>query len=123
MTTIEPITLDLTEFQAGEVDYGLDIDAADHHDEPIWGKILRPSRTRYQLVITGTQLARDRALYRITSSRDIFYDNAGDSFGDSRERLAAASRGRSLDGLTRRLINAAGGPEGFSPDARRWIRH
>lgn len=118
---LDEITLSLTEFQASEVEHGLDIDAADHHDEPLWGRITPAGKYRYCLTVAGTQLARDRALYRITSSRDICLDNAATGYG--RERMAYLSRGRSLEGLTARLIEVAGGPEAFSKDVRRWIRY
>lgn len=123
-TELAPIILILSDFQAGEMDHGLGIDAADHPDEPEWGMLTIIGTTRSKrarLVIAGTQLARDRALYRITSSRDIFADNAAGSSGTPEERMTASSRARSLASLIRKLTEAAGGPEGFSPDVRRWI--
>ena len=125
------ITLTLTSYQAGEIQCGLDIDAADHSGEPLWGRIIpvgdhrgRPqAKRRYRLIIAGTQLARDRALYRITSSRDICLDNARDRLSTGDERRVYAAHGRSLQALTRKLVAAAGGPEGFSEDVRHWIRY
>lgn len=119
---MDEIVLELSEFQVSEVMNGLDIDAADHWDEPTWGRIepIGPSRERGRLIIAGTQLARDRALYRITSSRDIWQDNLGGAWSQG-ERMAYQSGARSLSQLADRLIEAAGGREGFSPDFRRWI--
>lgn len=123
MAELAEITLSLTVFQAGEVQCGLDIDAADHYDKPLWGQITPVGKYRYCLAVAGTQLARDRALYRITSMRDIFWDNSGDQFGRGTERLAALNRGNSLHTLAMKLVEAAGGPENFSQYARRWIRY
>lgn len=122
---MDVITLRLTDIQASEVQCGLDTDAADYPGEPLWGQI-EPVGNRQlggQLIISGTQLARDRALYRITSSRDICLDNAAERLATANERARARARGRSLDGLTRRLIEAAGDIEAFSPDVRRWARY
>ena len=117
---LDPIVLDLTRFQAGEVEHGLDIDADDHPDDPGWGEVNETAKG-FRLVIQGTQEARDRALYRITSARDILLDNAADRMGNARERRQDTAQGRSMTVLTGKLIEAAGGPEAFSPDARRWI--
>ena len=53
------IVLYLTAFQAGEVEHGLNIDAADHPDEPAWGKLKFTSRTPHpvRLTVTGSQQA------------------------------------------------------------------
>jgi len=119
------IILTLTEFQAGEVEHGLDIDAADHPDEEDWGRLEFTGRRqrRARLVIAGTRQARDRALYRITSSRDIWMDNSSDPFSSPGERLGCLSRSQSLARLVITLIEAAGGPESFSPDVRRWAQY
>lgn len=118
---MEDIALKLTKFQAGEVEAGLDIDASDHHDEPLWGTVAR-NGSKFWLIIEATQQARNRALYRITSTRDIYQDNAADRSCTPGERLAYVARFRSMQLLTRQLIEACGGPEGFSPEFRRWIR-
>ena len=120
-TALSDIALKLTEFQAGEVEHGLDVDAADHPDDPDWGTVVRDG-SKFWLIVAGTQQARDWALYRITSSRDIFQDNSADPFNSNGERLALVTRFRSMQLLTRQLIEACGGPEGFSPEFRRWIR-
>jgi hypothetical protein len=121
MTDMADIALKLTEFQAGEVTAGLDTDAADHPDDPDWGTVVRDG-SKFWLIVAGTQQARDRALYRITSARDIFQDNAADPFNSSGERLTYVTRFRSMQILTRALIEACGGAEGFSPEFRRWLR-
>lgn len=119
------IILPLTDFQSGEVSYGLDIDAADFPDRESWGEVVpvHPRSKNWKLVIRPDQWARDQALYRITSLRDICLDNAGDRMTTGQERTRLASQGRSLDALAGRLITAAGGPEGFSADVRRWIHY
>lgn len=122
-TALDEITLPLTGFQAGEVSYGIDIDDADYPDRESWGRVVRRGTKSWKLVIRPDQWARDRALYRITSLRDICLDNASDSFSAGRERTKLASQGRSLDALAGRLIAACGGPEGFSVDMRRWINY
>lgn len=125
MGELTEIRLDLGPFQAGEVSYGMDIDADDGHPE--WGRLEfggrqdGQGRQRARLTVLATQAARDRALYRITSCRDIWQDNAGASPLSDRERAEYAAGARSLSALCRRLVKAAGGPEGFSPDVRRWI--
>lgn len=122
--TLPEIRLRLTAYQADEADHGLGIDAADGN--PDWGR-LEPAgpqgRGRATLVIFGSQVARDRALYRLTSCRDIALDNTADPYNSAGETLAWSSRARSLSGLVRKLVEAAGGPENFSPDYRRWIRY
>ena len=121
------IVMLLTPTQEAEVQNGLDIDAADGNAD--WGRIehasrpgTEPASRRYRLLIAPGQENLDAALYRITSSRDIPADNAGDSFNTPAERLGYLSLARSLESLTQRLITIAGGPEAFSPDVRRWIR-
>jgi hypothetical protein len=119
---MDPITLRLTAFQASEVQHGLDIDAADHPDDPDWGQLDRLGKG-FQLTVLPTQQARDRALYRLTSLRDILMDNSADPFNTAHERRTASARGRSLTGLAARLIEAAGGIDSFSPDVRHWARY
>lgn len=119
---MNPITLRLTAFQASETAHGLDVDAADYPDDPEWGAIERSGKT-YRLTVAATQQARDRALYRLTSLRDILMDNSSDPFSSSGERLAYISRGRSMTSLAVRLIEAAGGVSSFSPDVRRWAQY
>lgn len=124
-TGLEPIVLELTRFQAGEVEHGLDIDAADHPDDPVWGEVNmagRRSRNRFRLVIRGTQQARDRALYRITSARDILLDNAGDSMATAHERRSCTMRGNSMNSVAVRLVEAAGGPSGFTESVFVWMK-
>jgi hypothetical protein len=116
------ITMRLTPFQAAEVDHGLDIDAAGGN--PDWGELAwtgRTSRGPAVLTIRAGQQNLDAALYRVTSSRDIPADNAGDSMNSPGERLGYLSAARSLDSLVQRLIAVAGGPEAFSKSVRRWI--
>jgi hypothetical protein len=117
------IRLVLGDFQAGEVEHGMSIDADDGNPE--WGRLERitPGRERFRLVVYASQVARDRALYRITSSRDIWLDNAGASMLSREERAEYTAGGRSLSALARRLVTACGGPEGFSPEYRRWVRY
>ena len=121
-TTAE-LTFPLTEFQADEVSYGMEIDSSDGY--PDWGRVDVTGRKRktYTLTVCATQEARDGALYRITSLRDICLDNAHDRLATAGERRSAGARGRSLAQLTARLVEACGGPEGFSPDMRRWITY
>jgi hypothetical protein len=112
------IVMLLTPTQEAEVQNGLDIDAADGNAD--WGYVVRAGRA-YRLFIRPGQENLDAALYRITSSRDIPADNAGDSFNTPAERLGYLSLARSLESLTQRLITIAGGPEAFSPGVRKWI--
>ena len=112
------IVMLLTPTQEAEVQNGLDIDAADGNAD--WGRIERAGRA-YRLFIRPGQENLDAALYRITSSRDIPADNAGDSFNSPGERLGYLSLARSLDSLVQRLIAIAGGKDAFSPDVRHWI--
>jgi hypothetical protein len=107
-----PVKLRLTPFQVREVGVGMDVDRDDGNPE--WGSLEYIGKRRDRaawLIVTNL----DRALYRITSSRDIWQDNAA---GGDPGYLAGA---RSLAGLTDRLIAAAGGREAFSPEYRRWI--
>jgi hypothetical protein len=120
---MDPLTLRLTAFQAGEIEHGLDTDAASHPDDPDWGQLDRLRNGRCQLIIRPTQQARDRALYRITSCRDILMDNSSDPFNGPAERRRYAAQGRSMASLAVRLIEAAGGISSFSPDMRRWARY
>lgn len=116
------ITMTLTAFQAAETQHGLDIDAAD--GGPDWGHLAyagRSCRGPAVLIIAAGQANRDAALYRLTSSRDIPADNAGDSLNSPGERLRYLSHARSLDSLVQRLIAVAGGREAFSENVRKWI--
>jgi hypothetical protein len=115
------ITMRLTPFQAAEVAHGLDVDNSDQN--PDWGELAWSGGQRGPAVLTirAGQENLDAALYRITSSRDIPADNAGDPFNTAGERLGYLSAARSLDTLVRRLIAVAGGPGSFSKNVRRWI--
>jgi hypothetical protein len=116
------LVLSLTRFQAAEVEHGLSIDADDGNPE--WGQLdyhgSRDSEHRRAawLTIAPGQEARDAALYRLTSIRDIWQDNAA---SDAAE-LSDGVRARSMDSLVKTFIEAAGGPQAFSPHVRRWIR-
>lgn len=111
-------TMDLTEFRTAEVMNGLDIDRDDGNPE--WGRLeprgkgKRGSRTS-RLVILPGQLAYDRALYRLTSVRDIWQDNA--SGGD----LAYDAGARSMTALVTQFMELAGGKDAFSAEFHRWI--
>jgi hypothetical protein len=119
---LHEIRLALGDFQAGEVEHGMSVDADDGN--PVWGRLERlAGREQFRLVIFGSRLARDRALYRITSSRDIWLDNAGAQLISADERKIYAAGGRSLSALAQRLVKACGGPEGFSPVYQRWIKY
>ena len=106
------LSLRLTPFQVEEVEHGMAIDSDDGN--PVWGELeyIGRSRTRSAwLHVTNL----DRALYRITSSRDIWVDNARG--GDPSYQSGA----RSLSKLADQLILEAGGQESFSAEYRRWI--
>lgn len=112
------ITIELTEFQADEIDSGLDTDAADHGR--LWGRVTRPVKGRPYLTVAARQEARDDALYRLTSLRDTLLDNSMDQLSTVRERRQASARGRSINTVVRRLIEAAGGTDTFHPRVRRY---
>lgn len=112
------IMLNLTPFQAAEIDHGLSVDETDGNPE--WGRLDyygrrdRKGRRAAWLAVQRDQDVLDAALWRLTSIRDIWADNAADD--------ALSARGaESLSGLILVFTEAAGGPEAFSPRARRWI--
>jgi hypothetical protein len=107
-------TIKLTDFQAAEVDNGLDIDAADNGSD--WGYLIR-SKGSHRLGIVDT----GRAVYRLTSARDILRDNAADSMATPGERLTYANRARSMQALLDKVIAACGGPEAVPAEYRRWL--
>jgi hypothetical protein len=118
------IIMRLTPFQAGEVQAGLDIDAADSNAD--WGTLALTGSGRGWnrpglLTIWPGQANLDAALYRITSSRDIPADNAGDDMNTPAERLGYLNAARSLGLLVDRLIAVAGGRDAFSESVRKWI--
>jgi hypothetical protein len=107
--------LRLTAFQAEEVEYGLSIDDSD--GKPEWGTVERTGRSTWWLTVTDAA----GAVYRITSSRDIYADNAGDSMGSPAENLAEGNKARSLQSLTDKLVAALGGRDGVPEEVRRWL--
>jgi hypothetical protein len=115
------ITMQLTAFQATEIEHGLDIDRSDGN--PDWGELTygRDRSGPALLLIRPGQGNLDAALYRITSSRDIPADNARDAMNSRAERLGYLNAARSLDSVVRRLVTVAGGREAFSEDIGRWI--
>jgi hypothetical protein len=116
VTALEPVAvLPLTEFQAEEVGVGLDIDLSD--GKAPWGFVVRRGRKTFRLEVVDAAAA----IYRITNSRDIFADNAGDSMSLPGERLAEGNKARSLDSLVTKLVAALGGREGVPEEVRRWL--
>lgn len=91
------LILKLTPFQTTEVEHGMSIDADD--GRPSWGQLdYDRSKKAACLFVTDTVAA----LWRITSSRDIWLDNAA---SDPSYRAGA----RSLATLTDKLVELAGG--------------
>lgn len=91
------LILKLTPFQTVEVEHGMSIDADD--GRPSWGELdYDRNKKTATLFVTDTVAA----LWRITSSRDIWSDNAATdpSYG---------SGARSLDKLVDKLVELAGG--------------
>lgn len=115
-TELAELVLPLGQFQADETAYGMDIDSVP------WGRV-EPAGAGWRLTVFATQEARDAALYRITSLRDIHLDNANERLVTHAERAESRRHGQSMASLAMRLVRACGGPEGFSPDMRRWITY
>lgn len=111
-------SLRLTPLQAGEVEYGLGIDQGNvldkEEDALIWGWIEYRGKTVAILHVTNI----DGAVYRITSSRDIFLDIAQE--GPTTDRVYIA-HGRSLEQLAQKVIEAAGGLEAVSSYIRLYV--
>lgn len=109
------IEIRLTPFQEGEVAHGLSIDEDNvrngEEDASVWGEIVGTGK-RPTLRIWDP----DSAVWRITSSRDILWDNAGAT--DGREAATLHAQGRSLDGLAAKIVEAIGGPDELSEDTR-----
>lgn len=101
-------TLRLTPFQAEEVEHGLEVDI--DSGNAAWGTVERRGKTVRILHVYDVE----GAIYRVTSARDIAQDNT--DFDRS-----AAAHARSLDSLTAKLVEAAGGLDAIPEQTRRWI--
>jgi hypothetical protein len=95
------LRLRLTPTQAREVEHGMSIDK--DMQRPVWGAVTHTGKTSAWLVIYSLPAA----LYRITSSRDIWQDNASGWGGTPEDRAVA----RSLEGLVDKIVSLAGGRE------------
>ncbi len=104
-------SIKVTEVQAEGIAAGLDVDRDEEGDAGLWGALRYVGPNTAWLDVFDL----DAAIYRVTSTRDIYDTAAGDGERGARQHA------RSMQLLTDKLVEAAGGPDKLDDETKRWL--